>query len=64
MSTDELSHIDSRGRLRMVDVSEKEPTWREARAEALVSLSAQTLRRIGSGDMPKAMSMKLQGLPV
>lgn len=53
MSTDELSHIDSRGRLRMVDVSEKEPTWREARAEALVSLSAQTLRRIGSGDMPK-----------
>jgi cyclic pyranopterin phosphate synthase len=37
----------------MVDVSEKEPTWREARAEALVSLSAETLRRIGSGDMPK-----------
>jgi len=53
MSTGELSHIDSRGRLRMVDVSEKEPTWREARAEALVSLSAETLRRIGSGDMPK-----------
>jgi cyclic pyranopterin phosphate synthase len=37
----------------MVDVSEKEPTWREARAEAIVSLSAETLRRIGSGDMPK-----------
>jgi len=53
MSTGELSHIDSRGRLRMVDVSEKEPTWREARAEAIVSLSAETLRRIGSGDMPK-----------
>jgi cyclic pyranopterin phosphate synthase len=53
MSTGELSHIDSQGRLRMVDVSEKEPTWREARAEAIVSLSAETLRRIGSGDMPK-----------
>jgi cyclic pyranopterin phosphate synthase len=53
MSTGELSHIDSRGRLKMVDVSEKEPTRREARAEAHVSLAADTLRRIGSGDMPK-----------
>ena len=53
MSTGELSHIDSQGRLRMVDVSEKDSTVREARAEAHVSLSAETLRRIGSGDMPK-----------
>jgi cyclic pyranopterin phosphate synthase len=53
MSAGELSHIDSHGRLRMVDVSEKEPTWREARAEACVSLLPETLRRIGSGDMPK-----------
>ncbi len=53
MSAGELSHIDSHGRLRMVDVSEKEPTWREARAEAFVSLLPETLRRIGSGDMPK-----------
>jgi len=48
-----MSHIDSQGRLKMVDVSEKAPTWREARAEALVSLSAETLARIGSGEMPK-----------
>jgi len=53
MPTGELSHIDSHGRLRMVDVSEKEPTWREARAEAFVSLSGETLRRIGSGEIPK-----------
>ena len=53
MSSDELSHIDARGRLRMVDVSEKEPTPREARAEAFVSLSSETMRRIGSADMPK-----------
>jgi cyclic pyranopterin phosphate synthase len=37
----------------MVDVSEKEPTWREARAEAFVGLSNETLRRICSGDLPK-----------
>jgi cyclic pyranopterin phosphate synthase len=53
MSTGELSHIDSQGRLKMVDVSAKEPTRREARAEAVVSLSSETLRRIGSGDIPK-----------
>ena len=53
MATGEMTHIDSQGRLKMVDVSEKEPTWREARAEAFVSLSGETLRRICSGDIPK-----------
>jgi len=48
-----MTHIDSQGRLRMVDVSEKEPTWREARAEAFVTLSGETLQRIYSGDIPK-----------
>lgn len=50
---DELTHIDSEGRLRMVDVSGKETTWREARAEAFVSLSGQTLERISAGEIPK-----------
>src|SRR5512141_2151232 len=49
----ELTHIDSRGRLTMVDVSEKEPTWREARAEAFVSLKPETLRRITGGEISK-----------
>jgi cyclic pyranopterin monophosphate synthase len=49
----ELTHLDSQGRLRMVDVSEKSATWREARAEALVSLSATTLQRISIVDIPK-----------
>ncbi|HYA43229.1 MAG TPA: cyclic pyranopterin monophosphate synthase MoaC [Syntrophobacteraceae bacterium] len=53
MSTGEMTHIDAQGRLRMVDVSQKEPTWREARAEALVSLSSETLRRVCSGDLAK-----------
>ncbi len=50
---DEFTHIDSRGRLKMVDVSEKDITWREARAEAFVSLSGETLERISGGDIPK-----------
>ena len=53
MSTGELTHVDSQGRLRMVDVSEKEVSQREARAEAFVSLSGETLRRICSGDIYK-----------
>ncbi len=53
MSVGEFTHIDSEGRLKMVDVSAKAPTLREARAEAVVSLQGETLRRICSGDMPK-----------
>ena len=49
----ELTHIDSQGRLKMVDISEKNVTWREAGAEAFVSLSAATLERISIGDSPK-----------
>jgi len=52
-SSDELTHIDSQGRLRMVDVSEKAASWREARAEAVVSLARETLQRITEGSMPK-----------
>jgi len=49
----ELTHIDSDGRLRMVDVSEKEVTEREARAEATVCMARSTLERIGQGAIPK-----------
>ncbi len=49
----DLTHIDSQGRLKMVDVSEKEPTWREARAEAFVSMNPETLRRISAGEIAK-----------
>ena len=53
MSTGELTHLDSQGRLKMVDVSEKDTSAREARAEAFVSLEGETLRRICSGDIHK-----------
>jgi cyclic pyranopterin monophosphate synthase len=40
---DKLSHYDSAGRARMVDVSEKTPTRREAEASAFVVLSREVL---------------------
>lgn len=43
---DDFTHIDSEGRLRMVDVSDKAITAREARAQCIVRLSGETLRRI------------------
>ncbi len=52
-SKGELSHIDSKGRLRMVDVSDKEITSREARAQATVSLSQSTLQQIFDERIPK-----------
>ena len=52
-SEHEFTHIDSEGRLRMVDVGEKEVTQREARAEATVIVSRDTLAQILDLKMPK-----------
>jgi len=48
-----LSHLDERGRARMVDVSEKAGTRREAEAAGRVVLAPSTLERIQSGGVPK-----------
>ena len=52
-ATDGLSHVDSAGRSRMVDVSDKTVTRREARAEAAVTMSAQAFGAARAGDLPK-----------
>ena len=49
----ELTHINEQGRARMVDVTDKAPTCREAVAEAIVKVSEQTMRLIKSGGMKK-----------
>jgi cyclic pyranopterin monophosphate synthase len=49
----ELSHIDNRGRVRMVDVTEKRPTRRTAVAQAKVCMRAKTLQRILAGSVSK-----------
>jgi cyclic pyranopterin monophosphate synthase len=45
-----LSHIDAKGRARMVDVSDKPATAREAVAEGFVRMSAETLSLALSGE--------------
>jgi cyclic pyranopterin phosphate synthase len=44
-----LSHLDSRGRARMVDVGGKPPTERRAVAEARVRMTAATARLVRAG---------------
>ena len=44
-----LSHVDDSGAARMVDVSEKEVTQREAIAESYVVMKPETLALIESG---------------
>ena len=48
-----LSHLDERGAARMVDVSAKAATAREAEAEAVVVLSQEAFDAVISGGSPK-----------
>ena len=49
----DLTHLDERGRARMVDVGDKPVTARRAVARALVRMSAETAARVAAGDAPK-----------
>jgi cyclic pyranopterin monophosphate synthase len=49
----ELTHLDERGRARMVDVSDKDITRREATARAVVSMRPETAQLIASGGVAK-----------
>jgi cyclic pyranopterin monophosphate synthase len=48
-----LSHVDESGRIRMVDVSGKAVTAREAVARGHITVSADALRQIQAGQMKK-----------
>lgn len=48
-----LSHLDGRGRARMVDVGEKTPTRRECIARGRVAMQPATVALIAAGDLPK-----------
>jgi cyclic pyranopterin phosphate synthase len=48
-----LTHIDDEGRARMVDVSDKASTTREALATGFVRMSAKTLKLAKSGEGKK-----------
>jgi cyclic pyranopterin monophosphate synthase len=53
MSPEELSHIDPQGNARMVDVGEKDPTERIARARGEVHLRLHTVGLIRSNQLKK-----------
>jgi cyclic pyranopterin phosphate synthase len=48
-----LTHLDAAGQARMVDVGEKQPTARWARARAVVRMSPEAAARVVRGDTPK-----------
>lgn len=50
---DGLTHLDDEGKARMVDVGGKTPSDREATAEAMITLSAETRAALFSGGLPK-----------
>ena len=51
--TSRLSHVDARGEIRMVDVSEKPITSREAVARGRITMSREAVRQIRSGAVKK-----------
>ena len=53
-----LSHLDPRGRARMVDVGAKPATARRAVAEAFVRLSRETLALISRNGLPKGDALE------
>ncbi len=48
-----LTHLDEKGEARMVDVTDKAVTEREARAEATIRMAPETLKMIVDGEHPK-----------
>lgn len=49
----ELTHFNDQGRARMVDVTDKEKTFREAEAEGRVRMAAATLEKVRAGPWPR-----------
>ncbi|MDH3521493.1 MAG: cyclic pyranopterin monophosphate synthase MoaC [Myxococcales bacterium] len=60
--TQELSHIDAKGRARMVDVGEKPITLRVCVAQGAVRMAAATLARISDGSLPKGDALSVARL--
>lgn len=48
-----LSHVDAQGKANMVDVSDKTPTLREAKAEAFIQVSDSVLEQVAQNQVAK-----------
>jgi cyclic pyranopterin monophosphate synthase len=58
MALKKLTHLDSSGRARMVDVTEKPVTSRHAIAESFIRLSSSTLSLLNKGKLPKGNALE------
>jgi cyclic pyranopterin phosphate synthase len=57
-----LTHLDSRGQARMVDVSEKHESRRKAVAEGFIRMAPDTLAAIEAGNGPKGEVLQVARL--
>lgn len=53
----DLTHVDARGQVRMVDVGSKTPMHRQAVAEGFFCAAEETLDRLMKGDLPKGEAL-------
>jgi len=58
MNSKRLTHLDAKGRARMVDVTEKAVTSRRALAESFIRLSTKTLSLLRGGALPKGNALE------
>ena len=59
MPTQKLTHLDSKGRSRMVDVTDKVQTHRIARAEAMVEMEPATVKLLRDNKLPKGNALEV-----
>jgi cyclic pyranopterin phosphate synthase len=59
MASQKLTHVDSKGRSRMVDVTDKVQTQRVARAEAMVEMSPATVKLLRNNKLPKGNALEV-----
>jgi len=59
MPTQKLTHVDAKGRSRMVDVTAKIQTQRVARAEAMVVMTPATVKLLRGNKLPKGNALEV-----
>jgi cyclic pyranopterin phosphate synthase len=59
MSAKKLTHVDSKGRASMVDVSAKAQSLRIARAEALLEMAPATVKLLRGNQLPKGNALEV-----
>ena len=57
-SGEKLTHLDSEGKARMVDVTAKRSTSRRATAESFIRLSKKTMTLLHEGNLPKGNALE------